>query len=429
MNTNTTQMNENSKQIFVEKDILTTKQMRQILNAYSVYKPIENKICLDIPILPRDADNKMSIAQFDELCRFYAYYHIFAVQEAKMKASATDKASQKKIDAAINDLRVQTFKEFASKKDCSYQLYPLYKKINPFKGYEEIFKNIFNTEFKNEKANIDVEKLVSVAECKTAYEYPNDKYVKAFGDIIIKSASVENKELEMFHARRFSKILYLYRHIMKLQNEVFYQAEIEKLAPNDSKGKKELLKKIMKQFQSIIGSYVDGVVVQSKNAKTEEEKKTDDNTNKFLALTWHAFSSLQDMKFEEQSDALLTLNIRDNMFKNFPKKLNKLQKIYYGNSIFTTAFNKLCAKFDTINAYLSSKITNSETKKIEYINTFENNNKVLTWDVKVQYKEIEKPIVEKVPKQPKQPKQVKPKEAKPEKTTTTSATKRNSNKK
>lgn len=89
---------------------------------------------------------------------------------------------------------------------------------------------------------------MSVAECKTAYEYPNDKYVKAFGDIIIKSASVENKELEMFHARRFSKILYLYRHIMKLQNEVFYQAEIEKLAPNDSKGKKELLKKIMKQF-------------------------------------------------------------------------------------------------------------------------------------------------------------------------------------
>lgn len=136
------------------------------------------------------------------------------------------------------------------------------------------------------------------------------------------------------------------------------------------------------------------------------------------------------MKFEEQSDALLTLNIRDNMFKNFPKKLNKLQKIYYGNSIFTIAFNKLCAKFDTINAYLSSKITNSETKKIEYINTFENNNKVLTWDVKVQYKEIEKPIVEKVPKQPKQPKQTKPKEAKPEKTTTTtSATKRNSNKK
>lgn len=62
MNTNTTQMNENSKQIFVEKDILTTKQMRQILNAYSVYKPIENKVCLDIPILPRDADNKMSIA-------------------------------------------------------------------------------------------------------------------------------------------------------------------------------------------------------------------------------------------------------------------------------------------------------------------------------------------------------------------------------
>lgn len=208
-----------------------------------------------------------------------------------MKASITDKASQKKIDAAINELRIQTFKDFAAKKDCSYQLYPLYKKINPFKGYEEIFKNIFNTEFKNEKANIDVEKLVSVAECKTAYDYPNDKYVKTFADIVIRTTGVENKELEMFHARRFSKIIYLYRHIMKLQNEVFYQAEIEKLAANDSKGKKELLKKIMKQFQSIIASYVDGVIVQPKNDKSEE-KKTDDNANKFLALTWRAFSSL-----------------------------------------------------------------------------------------------------------------------------------------
>ena len=203
---------------------------------------------MNIPILPRDSENKMSITQFEELCRFYAYYHIFAVQEVKMKASITDKASQKKIENDINNLRIQTFKEYASKKDCSYQLYPLYKKVNPFKGYEEIFKNIFNTEFKNQKANIDVEKLISVAECKTMYECPTDKYVKAFGDIIVKGTSSDNKELEMFYARRFSKILYLYRHIMKLQNEVFYQAEIEKLAPNDNKGKKELLKKIMKQF-------------------------------------------------------------------------------------------------------------------------------------------------------------------------------------
>lgn len=66
-----------------------------------------------------------------------------------MKASITDKASQKKIENDINNLRIQTFKEYASKKDCSYQLYPLYKKVNPFKGYEEIFKNIFNAEFKN----------------------------------------------------------------------------------------------------------------------------------------------------------------------------------------------------------------------------------------------------------------------------------------
>lgn len=64
---NTTQMNaqtnaQTNNKTIVEKDVLTTKQMRQILNAYSVYKPIENKFCLDITILPRDADNKMTTA-------------------------------------------------------------------------------------------------------------------------------------------------------------------------------------------------------------------------------------------------------------------------------------------------------------------------------------------------------------------------------
>ena len=120
------------------------------------------------------------------------------------------------------------------------------------------------------------------------------------------------------------------------------------------------------------------------------------------------------------------------MFKNFPKKLNKLQKIYYANTIFTAVFNKLCDKFDTINAYLHSKAVDVETKKVEYINTFENNNKVLTWDVKVQYKEIEKPIVEKAPKQPKQPKAEKPvkaKQPKPEKAEKANKPRANTNKK
>lgn len=135
------------------------------------------------------------------------------------------------------------------------------------------------------------------------------------------------------------------------------------------------------------------------------------------------------MKFEESTDALLTMNIRDNMFKNFPKKLNKLQKIYYANTIFTAVFNKLCDKFDTINAYLHSKSIDVERKKVEYINTFESNNKVLTWDVKVQYKEIEKPIVEKAPKQPKAEKPVKAKQPKPEKAVKTRNAKNDANKK
>lgn len=140
----------------------------------------------------------------------------------------------------------------------------------------------------------------------------------------------------------------------------------------------------MKQFQTIIGSYVDGVVVQPKTSKNED-KKPEDNNNKFLALTWRAFSSLQDMKFEEYSNTqtLLTLNIRDNMFKNFPKKLNKMQKIYYGKMFFNTAFESMCNKLDVINAYLSSKTINPENKKIEYVNTFKKCDKMLMLEVNV----------------------------------------------
>lgn len=67
-------------------------------------------------------------------------------------------------------------------------------------------------------------------------------------EIVINTDSTNSKELEMFYARKFSKVLYLYRHIMKLQKEVFFQTEIENLKPNDAKTKKDLLKKIMKQF-------------------------------------------------------------------------------------------------------------------------------------------------------------------------------------
>ncbi len=133
-----------------------------------------------------------------------------------MKNSIGDKESQKKVEALINKLRIQTFKDFVSKKDCPSQIHPLYKKVNPFKGYEEIFKTNFNNDFKNAKSNIDLEKLISIADCKSAFEYPADKFVKPSADIVVKSASSENKELEMFYARKFNKILYLYRHIMKL---------------------------------------------------------------------------------------------------------------------------------------------------------------------------------------------------------------------
>ena len=72
----------------------------------------------------------MSIEQFGELIRFYAYYHVFAVQAAKLRETSTEK----NIDATINEMRQQMIKEYNNKRN--YKTYNLYKKSNPFAGYE-----------------------------------------------------------------------------------------------------------------------------------------------------------------------------------------------------------------------------------------------------------------------------------------------------
>ena len=64
------------------------------------------------------------------------------------------------------------------------------------------------------------------------------------------------------------------------------------------------------------------------------------------------------------------------------------------------AFDKMCLKFNTINAYLSSKTINPENKKVEYVNTFNTINNILNVELNIQYKEC----AEKAPKPVKQQK-------------------------
>lgn len=136
-------------------------------------------------------------------------------------------------------------------------------------------------------------------------------------------------------------------------------------------------------------------------------EKSEPNANKFLALTWHAFSSLQDMKFEQDSNSNMIIAVKDSMFKNFAKKLNKLQKIYYANEIFSKAFTKTCKMCNVIIAYLSAKRINPTTKKVEYVNTYDNIKDTLSCELKLSYKEFE-PKMKGTPK----PKKEKPTQTK-----------------
>ena len=65
--------------------------------------------------------------------------------------------------------------------------------------------------------------LVSANECKESLNYPTDRMVKATSDLLIKNVSENNKESELFCAKKFNKIVYLYRHIMKIEKTVFLQ--------------------------------------------------------------------------------------------------------------------------------------------------------------------------------------------------------------
>lgn len=138
-----------------------------------------------------------------------------------------------------------------------------------------------------------------------------------------------------------------------------------------------------------------------------KNEKSEPNANKFLALTWHAFSSLQDMKFEQDLNSNMVIAVKDSMFKNFTKKLNKLQKIYYANEIFSKAFTKTCKMCNVIIAYLSAKRINPTTKKVEYVNTYDNIKDTLSCELKLSYKEFE-PKMKGTPK----PKKEKPAQTK-----------------
>lgn len=291
-------------------------------------------------------------------------------------------------------------KEYNNKRN--YKTYTLYKKSNPFVGYEQTFQKMINEEIKQVKNKIiENEQILPADECKIRLNHPDNKNVKVYGELAFKNISADNKDVEMFYAKKYSKMIYLYKHLIKCENKVFLQSQIESLAPNDKKGKQEILKTLVKEFANVFDKYIKDVVVEKKpsTAPTAKKEETD---NKFMTLSWHAFAFLQDMKIEKAKENTITVKHQD-IFKNNPKRFNKYQKIYYSKQAMIPVFEKVIQKLDTINAYVLSKQHKDSDKTQLLLETHGTN---LECDYVVSYKEFE-------PAAPKPKKVVEPKEKKP----------------
>lgn len=184
--------------------------------------------------------------------------------------------------------------EYATK--AKVKVYPVYKKQNIFKGFENIFIEEINEQLKNKVSKLTSENIISVNELKEKY-IKEEKNKRPVAHIQINTESdILSKDIiySMFIFKKFSRALYIYKRIMK--NEEY--ANIINTAA--SQGKKETLK----AFNEIIEKYIKQEGQQTDNKPQEGQ---------FPSLSVKAFQTLKDMKPEADQDIIL--NIPDNLFK------------------------------------------------------------------------------------------------------------------
>lgn len=332
------------------KQYINDKQIKKILSKYSTYIPISNKYCVDIPISQNDGkDSKMNIKQFYELSRFYTYYHLFQISKNEfMEKQPKDISTFERNNQWMNAEK-KMLEEYATK--AKVKVYPIYKKQNIFKGFENIFIEEINEQLKNKASKLTSENIISVNELKEKY-IKEEKNKRPIAHIQINTETDTSKDIiySMFIFKKYSRALYIYKRIMKNEE---YSNIINTAA---SQGKKETLK----AFNEIIEKYIKQEGQQIDNKPQEGQ---------FPSLSVKAFQTLKDMKPEVDQDIIL--NIPDNLFKQLEiKKMYKLQKIFYYDIFIKDILNTLNQRYHIINSYINAKKFEKTEKKVIIENKF-----------------------------------------------------------
>lgn len=128
------------------------------------------------------------------------------------------------------------------------KVYPVYKKQNIFKGFENIFTEEINNYLKNVVSILKPENIIPINDLKNKYIKEEEKNKRPVAHIQINTETDTQKEISysMFIFKKYSRALYIYKRIMK--NDEY--ANIINTAT--SQGKKETLK----AFNEIIEKYL-----------------------------------------------------------------------------------------------------------------------------------------------------------------------------
>lgn len=356
------------------KQIINEKQVKRILSKYSSYTPISNKFCVDIPIAQNEGkDSKMTIKQFYELARFYTHYHMFQTSKKEfMEKQPQDMSVFEKNNQWLKAEK-KMLEDYAAK--AKVKVYPVYKKQNIFKGFENIFTEEINNHLKDAVSNLKPENIIPINDLKNKY-VKEEKNKRPVAHIQINADTDTQKEISysMFIFKKYSRALYIYKRIMK--NEEY--ANIINTAT--SQGKKETLK----AFNEIIEKYLNQDINQTDNKPQEGQ---------FPSLSVKAFQTLKDMKPEIEQNIIL--NIPDSLFKfNVDiKKMYKLQKIYYYDIFIKDILNILNERYHIITSYINAKKFEKTEKKVITENKFIEKPKINIVSVlNIEFVEVKKPI-------------------------------------
>lgn len=305
---------------------MKVQQFKQIICSYDKYQEVPDKHFVNIEIKPKTSKSEMKVDQFDELIKYYIHKFIVEKETIIPKDSKSTDIAKIKLNAE-NEI----FKRFVEKSKTQQKVYQVYRKKNIFRGYENILFDMFNKDFKEYIVNYKLKNSD-----KIDIELIPDH--RASVEVVIKNISEMPSVDELFYFKRFEKVNYIYKQL--LRNEDFVKDLNNAYdAGNTVVEKKKNIKKV---FENILSTYF--AEIPPEDAK-EDPKTT--NPKETFKISWKTFSQLQDMKNDVSNTTVINIPLTS-YFKGHEGKLSTKEKIFILHKSIDKIFEKFFGMLDNI---------------------------------------------------------------------------------